>query len=87
MKVNRKPFVLKTEGRDVWDSTFPAGAEVVEGFYYDKCENDPFLYKLIPKKAAFVYAMAVRYICVELNPCKTVAIPEHLHLNIVKSLE
>jgi hypothetical protein len=49
--------------------------------------NDPFLYKLIPKKAAFVYAMAVRYICVELNPCKTVAIPERLHLDIVKSLE
>jgi hypothetical protein len=52
------------------------------------CENNPFLYKLIPKKkTAFVYAMAVRYICVELNPCKTVAIAEHLHLNIVKSLE
>ena len=50
-------------------------------------KNNPFLYKLIPKKTAFVYAMAVRYICVELNPCKTVAIPEHLHLDIVKSLE
>ena len=87
MKVNRKPFVLKKEGRDVWGGTFPAGAEVVEGFYYDRCENNPFLYKLIPKKTAFVYAMAVRYICVELNPCKTVAIPEHLHLDIVKSLE
>jgi hypothetical protein len=83
MKVNRKPFALKKEGRDVWGGTFPAGTEVVEGF----CENNPFLYKFIPKKAAFVYAMAVRYICVELNPCKTVAIPEHLHLNIVKSLE
>jgi hypothetical protein len=44
-------------------------------------------YKLIPKKTAFVYAMAVSYICVELNPCKTVAIPDHLHLDIVKSLE
>lgn len=87
MKVNRKPFVLKKEGRDVWGGTFPAGAEVVEGFYYDRCENNPFLYKLIPKKRAFVYAMAVRYICVELNPCKIVAIPEHLHLDIVKSLE
>jgi hypothetical protein len=43
--------------------------------------------KLIPKKTAFVYAMAVRYICVELNPCKTVAVPEHLHLDIVKRLE
>jgi hypothetical protein len=87
MKVNRKPFVLKKESRDVWGGTFPAGAEVVEGFYYDWCENDPFLYKLIPKTAAFVYAMADRYICVELNSCKTVAITEHLHLDIVKSLE
>ena len=51
MEVNRKPFVLKKEGRDVWGGTFPAGAEVVEGFYYDRCENNPFLYKLIPKKA------------------------------------
>jgi hypothetical protein len=41
MKVNRKPFVLKKEGRDVWGGTFPAGAEVVEGFYYDRCENNP----------------------------------------------
>ena len=32
MKVNRKSFVLKKEGRDVWDGTFPAGAEVGEGF-------------------------------------------------------
>ena len=87
MKVKRKPFVLKTEGRDVWGSTFPAGAEVVKGFYYDRCENNPFLYKFIPKKPAFVYAMAVRYIGVELNPGKTVAIPEHLYLDIVKSLE
>ena len=46
MEVNRTPFVLKKEGRDVWGGTFPAGAEVVEGL----CENNPFLYKLIPKK-------------------------------------
>jgi hypothetical protein len=43
MKVNRKPFVLKKEGRDVWGGTFPAGAEVVEGFYYDRCENPYFV--------------------------------------------
>ena len=39
MEVNRKPFVLKKEGRDVWGGTFPAGAEVVEGF----CEKPIFV--------------------------------------------
>jgi hypothetical protein len=34
MKVNRKPFVLKKEGRDVLGGTFPAGAEAVEGICY-----------------------------------------------------
>jgi hypothetical protein len=61
-----------------------------KALYYKELKrkkNNPFLHKLIPKKTACVYAMAVRYICVEINPCKTVAIPEHLHLDIVKSLE
>jgi hypothetical protein len=61
-----------------------------KALYYKELKrkkNNPFLYKLIPKQTAFVYAMAVCYICVELNSCKTVAIPEHLHLDNVKSLE
>jgi hypothetical protein len=37
--------------------TFPAGAEVVEGFYYDRCENNPFLYKLIPKKKRRLFTL------------------------------
>ena len=50
MKVNRKPFVLKKEGRDVLGGTFPAGAEAVEGICYDRCENNPFCINLSLKK-------------------------------------
>ena len=86
MKVNKKPFVLQHDSRDVWGGVFPSGAEVIEGFYYDRCENNPLIYKLIPRKSAYVYSVAIRYLCVELNSGKTVTIPEQLHLDIIKNL-
>lgn len=86
MKVNKKAFTLANESHDVWGGIFPAGAEVIQGLYYDRCKRNPLLYRLIPRKLAFVYSVAVRYICVELNPSKLITIPEQLHLDIIKSV-
>lgn len=87
MKVNQKSRVLERERCDVWGGRFPAGAAVVEGFFYDRSTNNTLLYKLIPNKPAIVYTMSVRYICIEITPNKTVTIPEQLHLDIIKSLD
>jgi hypothetical protein len=46
MKVSKVPFQLERVENDDWGNTFPVGANVVRGYYYNRRKQNPFKYEL-----------------------------------------
>jgi hypothetical protein len=42
MKVSKVPFQLERVENDDWGNTFPVGANVVRGYYYNRRKQNPF---------------------------------------------
>lgn len=57
MKVTRKPFLQEhvIERIDVWNGIFQTGAEVVEGLYNDRCDNNPLYHHINNPKENGIY--------------------------------
>jgi hypothetical protein len=62
MKVSKVPFQLERVENDDWGNTFPVGANVVKGYYYNRRKQNPFKYELVRRRVAIVYSVAIRYI-------------------------
>ena len=70
--------------------SFPRGASVVKGFYYDIVSKRNVSYKLIPKRVAINYYISGRYILTESDLTKTgnkIKLNEDIHMNILASLD
>ena len=63
LKVSALPEKIKSVQRDDWGNSFPAGANIVRGFYYIRNSKNPLKYELVKKRVAIVYSVAIRYIC------------------------
>ena len=61
------------------------GSRIIRGLYYDRVQNEPFLFQLIPRKTAACYSATICFICAELEG-DTITVPEELHLAILQSL-
>ena len=55
MKVSKVPFQLERVENDDWGNTFPVGANVVRGYYYNRRKQNPFKYELVRRRVAIVY--------------------------------
>jgi len=86
LKVKRGPTVLETEKSDNWGNTFDAGADVVEGLYYDRNGITSFAYKLVPGKIAIVYSCAVRFVCFGIKASNKICLDEAMHRSIVEAI-
>lgn len=87
MKVTEVPDKLKKNATDDWGGSFCKTADVVKGLYYDRVDNSATKYRLIRKRTAIVYTVAVKYVCVELCATTYINIPEQLHLDIIDSID
>jgi hypothetical protein len=65
--------------------SFPRGASVVKGFYYDIVSKRDFSYKLIPKRVAINYYISGRYILTKTG--NKIKLNEDIHMNILASLD
>lgn len=54
LSCTREQLKLHKNTTDYWGNTFPADSSVIEGFYFDKVNDDRFQYKLIKNKLAMV---------------------------------
>ena len=70
---------------DRWSGTSDRGSRIIRGLYYDRVQNKPFLFQLIPQKTAACYSVTICFICAELEG-DTITVPEELHLDILQSL-
>jgi hypothetical protein len=58
MNVSKVPFQLEHVENDDWGNTFPVGANVVRGYYYNRRKQNPFKYELVRRRVAIVYSVA-----------------------------
>ncbi|CAC5421094.1 unnamed protein product [Mytilus coruscus] len=65
MKTLGEPEILPSAVTDGWGISFPRGANVVKGYYYDIVSKRNFSYKLVPKRLAINYSVSARYILTE----------------------
>ena len=90
MKTVAEPEILSKNVTDDWGISFPRGASVVKGFYYDIVSKRNFSYKLIPKRVAINNSVSARYILTESELTKTgnkIKLNEDMHMNILSSLD
>jgi hypothetical protein len=88
MKVSKVPFQLERVEKDDGGNTFPVGANVVRGYYYNRRKQNPFKYELVRRRvaAAIVYSVAIRYIT-DIEPRDSISVRECVHEDILESME
>lgn len=65
MKTLGEPEILPSAVTDDWGISFPRGANVVKGYYYDIVSKRNFFNKLLPKRLAINYSVSAMYILTE----------------------
>lgn len=79
--------MIETEETDSWGNTFPPGADVVTGLYFDKVKESHLKYKLLHGKPVIIPFAAVRFVCIGLvNENNKLSVTEELHREILSSL-
>ena len=84
--------ILQNVATDEWDNTFPPGAEVICGNFYEAESVAQRVYTLNEEKNAIVYAATIRFICSDfvikqINGKDCFQILEDQHLDILDALE
>ncbi|CAC5396610.1 unnamed protein product [Mytilus coruscus] len=90
MKTLGEPEILPTAVTDGWGISFPRGANVVKGYYYDIVSKRNFSYKLVPKRLAINYSVSARYILTESEITKSensIKLNEEIHMNVLAALD
>ena len=90
MKTLSEPEILPSAVTDDWGISFPRGANVVKGYYYDIVSKRNFSYKLLPKRLAINYSVSARYILTESEITKSgncIKLNEELHMNVLAALD
>ncbi|XP_062600261.1 uncharacterized protein LOC134261881 [Saccostrea cucullata] len=90
MKVLGEPEILIDDFTDHWGITFPRGAKIIRGYYFDIVDKKKHLYKLVPKRTALNYAVSVKFILTEseiMASGKKIQLNEDIHLDILEALD
>ena len=90
------PETLKSHVTDDFNVSYPAGATVIQGHFFERVDSQTSspnrLFKLISNQTAYVYAATVRFICSELQEhtedgVQLFTVLEAEHLDILESLD
>jgi len=89
MKVSEEPRILQDDVRDDWGNTFASGASIVAGDYYTRTTSNTdgsSTYKLVKKKRAIVYKVAVCFVLDTRDKRGAIHISDDIHHDILSNI-